>query len=175
MDELILRKPSIEYSEQIRSYRQEFLDNNESMDGTSGLRRYEDPVEWFEWLLKNEKKETCAPGWTPSFQFMSVRKSDNRLVGMIDIRPVLTDYLFHFGGHLGYSIRKSERGKCYAKEQLQLALLELKKLGIDKVLITCDRNNIASQKVILSAKGIYENEIYDELDQTMTQRYWVDN
>jgi predicted acetyltransferase len=175
MGELMLIKPFEEYSEQIMAYRQEFLDNNDSMDGTSSLRRFDQPKDWFEWLIKNESMETCAKGWTQSFQYLCIRKADNRLVGMIDIRPALNDYLFKFGGNIGYSIRLSERGKGYAKEQLRLALAELRKLGVDKVLITCYNTNIASQKVILSANGIFENEAYDESDQSMTQRYWVDN
>lgn len=175
MDELILIKPTREYSDQIMSYRREFLDNNDSMDGTSSLRKFDDPEEWLDWILKNERVETCAKGWVPSVQYLCIRRADNRLVGMIDIRLSLNDYLLKFGGHIGYSIRKSERGKGYAKEQLRLALAELKRRGINKVLITCYNTNIASQKVILSANGVYEDEAYDDTDQSMTQRYWIDN
>lgn len=175
MDELILIKPTREYSDQIMSYRQEFLDNNDSMDGTSSLRKFDHSEDWFDWVLKNESLETCAKGWVPSVQYLCIRKSDNRLVGMADIRLTLNDYLFEFGGNIGYSIRKSERGKGYAKKQLQMALAELRKLGVYKVLITCYSTNEASQKVILSANGVYENEAYDESDQSMTQRYWIDN
>ncbi len=175
MDELILIKPTEDYSEQIMAYRQEFLDNNDSMDGTSSLRKFDRPEDWFIWILKNENVETCAKGWVPSIQYLCIRKADNRLVGMIDIRLSLNDYLLKFGGNIGYSIRKSERGKGYAKEQLRMALSELRKLGVYKVLVTCYNTNIASRKVILSANGIYENEAFDESDQSMTQRYWIDN
>jgi predicted acetyltransferase len=104
---------------------------------------------------------------------MCIRENDNRLVGMIDIRHMLNDYLKSFGGHIGFSIRKSERRKGYAKEQLRMALLECKKLNLNQVLITCDKDNAASRKVIISMNGVFENEVYDKFDNTITQRYWI--
>lgn len=175
MDNLKLVRPTMEYSEQILSYRKEFLNNDESMDGTSGLKRYEIVEEWLEWLKKNEDKETCSSNWVPTTQFLCIRQSDDKLIGMIDVRHELNDYLRNFAGQIGYSVRKSERRKGYAKVQLRLALLECKKLGINKVLICCDKNNIASKSVIIGLGGIFENEVYDESDNTMTQRYWIDN
>lgn len=172
-EELILVKPSRDYLEQIYEYRQEFLDNDDSMDGTSSLRRFENIEEWLQWVDKNENEETCAKEFVPSSQFLTIRKSDNRLVGMVNIRHRLNDNLLKFGGHIGYSIRKSEREKGYAKEQLRLALLEAKKLKINKVLITCNKDNFPSRNTILSANGVLENELID--GEGITQRYWINN
>ena len=90
---------------------------------------------------------------------------------MIDIRHRLNDYLLNLGGHIGYSIRKSERQKGYATEMLGLALKECIKLGIKKVLITCDKDNIASVKSIVNNGGKMENEISE--GDRITQRYWI--
>ena len=90
---------------------------------------------------------------------------------MIDIRHRLNDYLLNFGGHIGYSVRKSERQKGYATEMLNLALKECVNLGIKKVLITCDKNNVASAKTIINNGGKLENEIAKE--DRITQRYYI--
>ena len=93
------------------------------------------------------------------------------MVGIIDIRHRLNDYLLKFGGNIGYSVRKSERRKGYAKTMLALGLEECRKLGLEKVLITCDKENIASAKTILACGGVLENEIPEE--RRITQRYWI--
>ena len=93
------------------------------------------------------------------------------MVGIIDIRHRLNDYLLQFGGNIGYSIRKSERGRGYAKAMLSLGLAECRNLGLEKVLITCDKENIASAKTILACGGVLENEIAE--GRRITQRYWV--
>ena len=85
---------------------------------------------------------------------------------MIDIRHRLNDYLLNFGGHIDYSVRKSERQKGYATEMLALALIECMKLNIKRVLITCDKDNIASAKTIINNGGILEGS-------GITQRYWI--
>lgn len=173
MEELRLVAPSARYASQIADYRAEFLAHGDSMDGTANLRKFEDPADWLSWLAQTAAEETCPAGLVPETEFLCVRTADDRLVGMIDIRHRLNDYLLQFGGHIGYSIRKSERRKGYAKEQLRLALEECRVLGLTRVLITCSRENTGSQRTILAAGGELENEVFDPGDGTMTQRYWV--
>ena len=102
---------------------------------------------------------------------MALSTTDNHLIGMIDIRHRLNDYLLNFGGHIGYSIRKSERRQGYATEMLSLALKECEKLNINKVLVTCDKNNIGSTKTIQKNNGKLENEVSE--GDSITQRYWI--
>ena len=173
MEELRLVVPSIEYGDQIIAYRQEFLDNQDSLNGTASLSDYENPLEWLKWIAKTASKETCPSDLVPGSEFLCVRVLDNRVVGMVNIRHFLNDYLLQYSGHIGYSIRKTERRKGYAKEQLRLALLECKRLGISNVLITCNKNNEGSRKTILSGKGILENEVHNPENNVTMQRYWV--
>lgn len=76
-----------------------------------------------------------------------------------------------WGGHCGYSVRPSERGKGYAKEMLRLNIEKAKIIGIEKMLVTCDANNKASEKVILANEGIYEKTI--DVDGCKIKRYWI--
>ena len=174
MDDLLLVKPNLSYANQIAAYRQEFLDRTGSLDGTGNLRNYPDPVDWLYHVENMTRLETCPPGLVPATNLLCIRRSDNKLVGMVDIRHELNDHLFNFGGNIGYSVRPDERRKGYAKAMLGMALKESAALGLDKVLVTCNRSNEASRRVILARGGVLENELWDEDDGEFTQRYWID-
>lgn len=173
MDTLSLIEPTAEYLEQIEDYRNEFLENGDSMDGCSSLRKYENINDWLNWVSLAKKKETCLPTWVPDTAYLCIRKEDNRLVGMIDIRDELNEQCFNYYGHIGYSIRKSERHKYYATEQLALALEICREKNFDKVMITCDKTNIGSAKTIQKNGGVLENEVIDPKDNCIMQRYWI--
>jgi predicted acetyltransferase len=97
---------------------------------------------------------------------------DRKLIGVVNIRHKLNDNLLHIGGHIGYGIRPSERKKGYATEILRLALLEAKKLGITKALVTCDKDNIGSAKTIINNDGILDSE--EIINEIEIQRYWIE-
>ncbi len=171
MESIKLIFPSKEYEKQILDYKNEFIKNDDSMDGTAGLQKANDIDEWFSMLQDNSKEETVREGLVPASTYLAVRICDNRVVGMIDIRHRLNGYLINFGGNIGYSVRKSERRKGYAKQILSLALEKCKELNIEKVLITCDKENIGSEKTIIFNGGILENEISE--DEHFIRRYWI--
>lgn len=171
MDRIKLVLPSPEYKEQIMDYKREFLENGDSMDGTAGLNRFDTFEEWYSAVCDNSREETVREGLVPATTFLAMSATDNRLIGMIDIRRRLNEHLYNIGGHIGYSVRKSERRKGYATEMLALGLQECLKLNIRKVLITCDKDNIASAKTIIRNGGMLENEI--QVGNRTIQRYWI--
>ncbi len=173
MDELILIKPTIEYAEEILQYREEFLSSGDSMDGCGSLRQIENPLEYIKKCADYENHETLPEGLVIATQFLLVRKSDDRVIGMIQVRHYFNDYLSKFGGHIGYSVRPTERRKGYAKEMLKMALLYCKEIGLSEVLITCIDGNLGSEKTILSNGGVYESTVYEPDENVNLKRFWI--
>ncbi len=168
-----LVKVSAEYAEQIKEYRQEFLDAGDSMDGCGSLRRLADPYEFIQKCKDYERPETLPADKVIATQFLYVRERDNRLLGMLQVRHYFNDYLSKFGGHIGYSIRPSERRKGYAKGMLKAALPFCREINLERVLITCFEDNIASEKTMLANGGIYESTVYEPDEKVNLKRYWI--
>lgn len=167
-----LVKPTYQHSEQIMAYRQVFLNSREQPHGSCSLQHFDSIDEWLKKVKIQEKGENLPPDRVPSTQFLSIEKG--RLVGVINIRHRLTPELLIESGHIGYSVHPDERRKGYATEQLQLTLIEAKKLGLEKVLITCDKANIGSAKTIQKVGGILENEVISPDTGEIVQRYWIE-
>ena len=170
-EELILKQPTKEDEFQVMQFRQEFIDAGEVICGGGGL---DDATEYKQWLDKVEKYkniETLPQNRVPTTQFLTIRKSDNKIVGIISVRHYLNENLLVHGGHIGDSVLPSERKKGYATKQIQLALNYCKSLGIEKVLMSCTVDNIASEKSIVKNGGVLENQI--ECDGKIYKRFWI--
>ena len=172
MDKIILVKPDLSYADEIIKYKEESLAESPIINGSAGLDRFSSIEIWFEELKKRSCEDTVPEGLVPSSTYLGVREEDNYIVGMIDIRHYLNEYLTQVGGHIGYGVRKTERNKGYAKQMLKLALEKCRDLKIKKVLITCDEDNIASEKVILSANAKLED--IRNVDGENKKRFWID-
>jgi len=161
--------PTQEYKNQLELFKRNMLDGS-PIHGTGGLEK--GCIN--EWIVNCEnyrQGKNLPDGYLPATQFIAVRESDNKIVGLINVRHALNDKLLLHGGHIGYMTAAPERRKGYCKEMLRLCLPYCKKLGIDKVLITCKKWNIGSAKTIIANGGILENEI--EVDGDIFQRYWI--
>ena len=111
-------------------------------------------------------------GWVPGTYYFLVN-GRGRILGVTNLRHRLNDHLLKQGGHIGYFVRPSERRKGYATKMCAMALEKARKRGIHRMLITCDRDNAASARVIIKNGGVLENEVPME-NGRMKQRYWVD-
>jgi len=110
-------------------------------------------------------------GLVPDSTFFCLDEERDVIVGAVNIRHYLNEELLRNGGHIGDGVRPSERRKGIATKMIALALEECKKLGIEKVLMVCDRDNIGSAKSIRNNGGVLENEV--EVDGVWEQRYWI--
>ena len=172
MNQLILIKPGEEYIEEIRAYRQEFLDHNSPLEGTGMLGDFNDIAEWIRQMRLFEKDETKPnPNWVASTQYMLVEEGGSRILGMINLRHYLNEGISETGGHIGYCVRPSERRKAYAKAMLMLALEKYREMGITKVLLTCNPDNIASARTMEACGAKFERiGIKDGKEE---KRYWI--
>lgn len=174
MPAIKLMEPTIKYAEDIWAFRQEILDSNDKdkFAGCGTLEECSSVEEWIETIKAKSSQEGCPQDKVPSNVYIAVRLDDNKIVGIIDLRhhinhPILSVW----GGHMGYCVRPSERQKGYATEMLRQNLANCHRLGIEKVLITCDDDNYASEKTILANGGVLEGEI--EVDGEMIKRFWI--
>ena len=110
--------------------------------------------------------------WVKDSVYFALDAEQNRMIGAVNIRHELNEYLLHHGGHVGDGVRPSERGKGYGTEIVRLSLEKCRELGIFRVLMVCDKDNIASARTIIKNGGVLENEV--EADGTVEQRYWID-
>lgn len=173
MDKLILIKPITSFADQIVSYRQEFLDCGSSMDGCGSLRCMPDPNDWLDQVKLYSSKNTVPEDKVQSTQFICIRESDNRLVGMIQVRHYFNEYLEKYAGNIGYSIRPSERRKGYGTRMLRLVLPFCREIGLDRILIACLDTNDGSRKIILANGGIYDSTVFEPDKQVNLERYWI--
>ena len=125
----------------------------------------------FDYYLANLEIKKEQDGRVPDSTFFCLDTDRNIFVGAINIRHYLNEELLYTGGHIGDGIRPSERRKGYATAMIGLGLEECRKLGITKVLMTCDKDNIGSARSIMNNGGVLENEVME--DGVLEQRYWI--
>ena len=169
-----LIEPTIAYDRQIQAYRREFLEFGGSMDGCGSLRRFENSQDWLDQVESFKSPETMPPGMVPSTQYIYVRESDEKIVGVIQIRHYFNEFLEKYAGHIGYSVCPSERRKGYATQMLKLVLPKCRQLGINKVLISCIEGNEGSRRTILKNGGVYESTVFEPGKAVNLERYWID-
>lgn len=177
MEKFYLERPSIERKEEIIEYINEFVEYKSFINGTGSLDKILEGYtfeEALEHCLNMENREYALEHSRrcQAKTFLLIRENDNRIVGTINVRWNLSKELLQFGGHIGYGIRPTERRKGYNKINLYLGLIEARKLGLEKVMLDCDVNNIASDKTMQALGGVLERTEIDPSDGILTNVYW---
>lgn len=158
MDELELIKPAKEHKEIVLDFIREHQANHEFEIHGGALVEKLDYDVWLKQVAANANKATVNKDWVVSSTFLVMRKSDGRLIGFVDIRHELNAFLRSYGGHIGLGIRPTERGKGYGTIILMKALDYCREIGLNRVMLACYKDNIASRKTIERCGGILEKE-----------------
>ena len=168
--------PNINYKTQAIEYINEFLAYGSEINGSGALDSYlEDSTyeAWLQKVLADMDIANIPKPRVPALTYFYVREEDSRIVGMVNIRLALNEFLRTEGGHIGYSVRPTERRKHYATDMLREAVAVCNTIGINEVLVTCDKVNMASAKVIQNCGGELEEEFYSDIYKEVVQRYVI--
>ena len=166
---LRLIKASEEYCEQICDMLDEWYATGE-MIIPYAIRRLD--YHNFDYYCENIEVRDTKNGLVPDSTFFCLDEERDIVVGAVNIRQYLNASLLLDGGHIGDGVRPSERRKGIATQMIGLALEECSKLGIYRVLMVCDKDNISSAKSIINNGGVLENE--PVVDGVPQQRFWID-
>lgn len=160
MPELLLIPPNRAWGREVMACRQEHLDHDDDrlIHGAGFLEEYDRYDQWLNHVFEQKSLVTARPGLVPASTFLAVRPGEGRLVGFLDIRHWLNDFLREYGGHIGYGVRPAERGRGQAREILRLGLELCPALGLTQILLAAMSDNRASLKVIEKSGGIFEKE-----------------
>lgn len=174
MEKLMHVIPNEKHENDAIDYINEFYKYNSKINGVGGLDSYLD--DYSGWLKKLEKvrKQIANEKRVPAETYFLVRENDNRIVGIINIRYNLNERLLLNGGHIGYSIRPTERRKGYNKINLYLGLKRLDELNVETALLDCVKSNIGSSKTMLALGAKKYNEIYNGDYGEVVEKYKID-
>jgi uncharacterized protein YhfF/predicted acetyltransferase len=173
-DELIYVEPSIAYAKEIIAYRDEMLKAGSSFDGCFSMKRMPDPEEFCNY---------CA-GWADPSRpidekgargtvLLCIRKADGCMVGCMQVHHVLNEQMQKYTGHVGYSVRPSERRKGYATRMLAKAKDYLTSFGFSEIGVSCMTDNEASRKAIIANGGEMIETVYLKEDDVNLERYVI--
>lgn len=171
MKNLKLVFPTKEYKEEWYSIIKEIENENEKMIPFALKGETKDYDMFLKNANSNSKGINLPNDRVPADIFFLVNNGDNRILGAINIRYSLNEYLYNYGGNIGYGIRPTERRKGYATEMLRLAIDICKEKSMDKILITCKKSNLGSAKTMIKNGAILENEVLE--GNELLQRYWI--
>ena len=178
LEKFYFERQSIERKNEIIEYLDEFVKYGSDINGSGSLDKIYDGYTFEQALdrcLKMEDEEYAkSVGRCQGKTFLLIRESDNKIVGTINVRWNLSEEMLQFGGHIGYGIRPTERRKGYNKINLYLGMIEAKKVGLEKVMLDCDVNNLGSDKTLKALGGKLERTEIDPSDGILTNVYWFD-
>ena len=168
---LKLVRPTLEMKQAALEFKQEFFDNGENViNGSEMLDNMDSYEEWLESITNNLSADTVNSNWVVTDTFFAV-DGNERIVGIIDLRHTLNDFLKDFGNS-GYSVRPSERKKGYATKMLAMVKEVAKDAGLIRLQLSVERDNEPSVKTIVNNGGVYERSF--EFQGEMADVYMVE-
>lgn len=168
-----LVRPSMEHREQYLEFFKDWINSGEDIVPWVVEKDPSDFAAYIDFLYSQDTEEKLGDsGWVPHSTYWLINDGDV-LVGAVNIRHRLNRHLLNCGGHIGYGIRPAYRQRGYAGNLLFQSLQITKAMGLDKVLLVCDKDNIGSERTIRKNGGVFESE-FTEDNGNVVKRLWID-
>lgn len=160
--------PTAAHREDVHAFYAAFEAAGETCIGYGGWQDFD------RWLagMQNRKTATDLPEGYVRENFYLVYDGDE-MIGVFSLKFELTPYLFDFGGHIGYAVTPARRNRGLATATLAQGLTLARSLGFSKLLLVCDEDNPASERVIVKNGGVFEDTRYDPDEEVRVHRYWI--
>lgn len=172
MGEVCLTRPSAQFQEEYLAFYREWKQSGEPIVPWIVDKDPSDFAAYLRYLQEEETEENLQPGWVTNSTYWLVNEQ-GQITGAVNIRHDLTERLLNTGGHIGYGVVPSQRRKGYATAILEQSLQKTRELGLNRVLVVCDKGNIGSEKTIVKNGGVFESEFIEE-DGNVVRRFWIE-
>lgn len=167
-----LIKPDPRYESTLRSFVREFAEAGEDLVPWVLADLGGDITAYVEYLEQQSQGKHLPEGRVPHSTFWLVDDS-GEIVAVSNLRHRLNEFLSEVGGHIGFGVRPSARRQGFATEVLRCTLGEAQRLGIERVLVTCDKGNLGSERAILKNDGVLQDEIWSDVYSRVVRRFWI--
>jgi predicted acetyltransferase len=166
-----LVEPDLRYEASYRAAMREYTAEGRGDEGEA-LEAHPSFGSFVEELRDHALGRGLPPGWVAGSDYWLV--DGDTYLGRVQVRTGLTPALRRYGGHVGYSVRPSARGRGYGTLALRAALPRCRALGLIRILVTCDETNATSRRVIEANGGVLEDVVVLQGRSARTMRYWID-
>ncbi len=160
--------PDARHRADVRGFYDEFRAQGETCIGYGG---YEDFDAWLTGMRNRRTGTNLPQGYVPENFYLCY--ADGVLVGVLNLKFTLTEYLLNYGGHIGYAVRPSRRRQGLATRMLGQSLEIARTLGMTRLLCVCDADNLPSERTILRNGGVLEDVRFDPEERVEVKRYWI--
>ena len=173
--ELVFVRPDMSMKAAALDFRDEFIRENSRMNGSANFLKYETYEQWLDDLSLIERGQKEGRLASTVFFVMDADMDSDEIIGIADIRHGISDDRDHLpsyvNGHLGGSVRPSRRGLGYAQRMLSMSLKKCAEYGNRRILVSCDKNNPASEHIIVKCGGVFDNEVVEQ-NGNIIRRFW---
>lgn len=169
-----LINPNLELEDAFYDFCKSFeADDATKIHGAGGMAQFEGFREGVACCHDQAQGKNLPEGWVPSNTWWLV-DNDQVILGTVSFRHELNPFLEAEGGHVGYSIRPTERGKGYATRILARVIEIAAEMGVRRLCVVCEKSNRASERVIQKNGGVLDAELVSSITGNPIKRYWID-
>ena len=174
MSNVLLIEPRADHESLFNDYREEHINNGEDeLIACAGFEKM-DYGTWLKKICQDRQKETVSTGKVPYQIYFIFNSHQTQLLGVLQLRMELNEYLASYGGHIGLGLRPSARGKGYASSALVQALNYYNDSGISEILLVCKPQNLSSRKLIERNGGVFVRCVMDGEELLMQYTVKID-